>query len=133
MATDPATGHVYLFGGRGASGALFDDLYCLDTNPTGTRTRTRTSTSTSTSNGGGGGAAWQWRVVEVNTGLPPSPRFQHTLCIAAGRLHVWGGANAMVTTSSVAQGGAKAKTGTVPVLWRGFLQLFCVIGIRDTV
>lgn len=57
---------VYVFGGRGERGAVFNDLWALDVN------------------------TWAWSRLPSSS-APPSPRFGHSLTAVGGRLVVFGG------------------------------------------
>jgi hypothetical protein len=57
---------VFIFGGKGAGGALFNDLWELDT------------------------GAWAWRQC-ISTSAAPSPRLGHSQVAVGGRVVVFGG------------------------------------------
>jgi hypothetical protein len=92
----------------GQGGALFNDLYCLDIHSA--MCSADGGAGTSGPNGGASFGVWRWSVVE-HSGAIPSPRFQHTLCVAAGKLHVWGGAKAIADCPR-ADAASRANTGT---------------------
>jgi len=66
---------IYVFGGKGAGGILYNDLWCLNVE------------------------TWTWELVPSASAAPPSPRFGHTMIAVANKLVVFGGWDGKVCNS----------------------------------
>lgn len=58
---------VYIFGGKGEGGILYNDLWCLDVEK------------------------WSWAMIPSSTAAPPGTRFGHSMIAVGDKLAVFGG------------------------------------------
>lgn len=83
---------VYIFGGRGESGLLFNDMWCLDVE------------------------AWSWRHVPSASAAPPSARYGHVQLSIGDRVFVFGGTDGKTCNNEVWLFDTRALTWIKPRL-----------------